>query len=77
VPCDCGQVCNGQTGCSIKTRVKEHQHNIRLEHPGKSPVAEHSINVGYRIQLQNTTILFIKSRYMDWMVREATEIELW
>jgi hypothetical protein len=39
-------------------------------------VAKHSINLGHRIQLQNTTILSTKSRYVDQMIKEATEIEL-
>jgi hypothetical protein len=32
--------------------------------------------MGHRIQLQNTTILPAKSRYMDQMIRETTEIKL-
>jgi hypothetical protein len=39
-------------------------------------VAENSINLGHRIQLQNTSILAKKSRWMDWVIREAIEIEL-
>jgi hypothetical protein len=39
-------------------------------------VAEHSINLGHRIQLQNTTILSTKPRYMDCIIKEAIEIEL-
>jgi hypothetical protein len=39
-------------------------------------VAEHSIKLGHNIQVQNTTILSIKSRYMEQVIREATEIEL-
>jgi hypothetical protein len=37
-------------------RLKEHQRHIRLEHPDKSAVAEHSIELGHRIQLQNELI---------------------
>jgi hypothetical protein len=47
--------------------------DIHLDHPDKSAVAKHSINLGHRIQLHTTTILSIKSRYMDQMIKEATE----
>jgi hypothetical protein len=75
VPCEYGEVYIRQTGRSIETRVKEHQRHIRLQHPDKSAVAEHSINLDHRIQLQNTTILSTKSRYMNRMIRETIEIE--
>jgi hypothetical protein len=76
VPCECGRVYIGQTGRSIETRIKEHQRHIRLQHPDKSAIAEHSINLDHRIQIQKTTILSTKSRYMDRMIRQAIEIEL-
>jgi hypothetical protein len=47
-----------------------------VEHPEKSAMAEHSVKLGHHTQLNNTTILFAKSRYMDWVIREATQIEL-
>jgi hypothetical protein len=74
VPCECGQIYIEQTGRSIDTEGQGAP--IRLEHPDKSAVAEHSINLGHRIQLQDITILSTKSRYMDRMIRETTEIEL-
>jgi hypothetical protein len=39
-------------------------------------MAKHSISLGHRIQLQDTSILSSKFRYMYHIIREATEIEL-
>jgi hypothetical protein len=39
-------------------------------------VAEHSISLGHRIQLQDNRILSTKSRYVDLKIAEVTEIEL-
>jgi hypothetical protein len=39
VPCEYSQVYIGQTGCSVKTRIKEHQRHIHLEQPDKSAMA--------------------------------------
>jgi hypothetical protein len=60
----------------VDIRLKEHQRHIRIEHPDKSAVAEHSINQGHRIQFHSASILAMKTRYMDCIVREAIEIEL-
>jgi hypothetical protein len=76
IPCECGKVYIGQTGRSVDIRIKEHQRHIRLDHPDKSAVAEHSIDQGHRIKFHNTSILATKTRYMDRIVREVIEIEL-
>jgi hypothetical protein len=60
----------------VNIRLKKHQGNIRLEHPDKSAVAEHSMNLGHHIQFHNTSILTTKTSYDDHIVREAIEIEL-
>jgi hypothetical protein len=75
IPCECGRVYSGHTGRSVDIRLKEHQRHTRLEHPDKS-AAEHSIDQGHRIQFHNSSIIAMKTRYMDRIVREATEIEL-
>ncbi|PNF41399.1 hypothetical protein B7P43_G14428 [Cryptotermes secundus] len=76
IPCECGKVYIGQTGRSVDTRLKEHQRHIRLEHPDKSAVAEHSIDLDHRIEFHKTAIITSKSRYLDRIILEAVEIEL-
>jgi hypothetical protein len=46
------------------------------EHPHKSAVAEHIINIENDVELHNTCILATETRYMDRTFREATETEL-
>jgi hypothetical protein len=43
--------------------------------PPGFPTAEHSIDHRHNIQFHNSSILATKTRYMDCIVREATEIE--
>jgi hypothetical protein len=56
--------------------LKEHQRNIRFEHPDKSAVAEHCVDSGHRILFHNTSILATKTRHMARIVMESTEAEL-
>jgi hypothetical protein len=76
VPCEYSQFYIGQTGRSIQTRIKGHHRHISVEQPDKSAVAEHSINLGHRIKLHDTTVLSAKSTNTDQMIWEAIEIEL-
>jgi hypothetical protein len=76
IPRECGRVYIGQAGRSVDIRLKEHQRHIRLEHPDKSAIAEHSIDQGHRTQFHNSSILAMKTRYMDRNVWETIEIEL-
>jgi hypothetical protein len=45
-------------------------------HPEKSAVAENSVDLGYRIQFHNTSVLTTETQCMDHIVREPVEIEL-
>jgi hypothetical protein len=53
--CECGRVYIRQTGRSVDIRIKEQQRHIRLDHPVKSAVAEHSIDQGHCIQFHNAS----------------------
>jgi hypothetical protein len=58
------------------SRIREHHQHIRLYHSEKSAVANHNINLGHCIQFHDTSILAKKSKCMECIIREATEIEL-
>jgi hypothetical protein len=66
----------GQTGCTITTRCKEHDHHIQLQQPEKSVVAEHSIETGHKLGFDAATVLAKSTGYMDRLINEGTETQL-
>lgn len=74
IPCGCGQVCIGQTGCWINTRIKEHHQHVCLVHLDKLGLVGHSIDLEHCIQLQIISSIFIKSRYMGCIIRSNWDL---
>jgi hypothetical protein len=76
IPCECSKVYVGQTGRTIKARLKQHKRHVCLNQLEKSAVAEHSIKTSHRIDFDSTSKLGMATRYMDHLLKEAIEIWL-
>ena len=72
IPCaDCDKVYVGQTGNSFKTRIGQHRSALRLLHPEKSALAEHSILHKHQIGWDNAKVLEKESNYNKRLFLEA------
>jgi hypothetical protein len=71
IPCEFFRVYTGLTGRSVNTRLKENQRHIRLEHPDKSVLAEHSIS-RHRTQFQSISIHTTKATRTTLLWRPMT-----
>jgi hypothetical protein len=63
-----------QTSITIDARRKKHITHIHLKQPEKLAVAEHWTDKSHCIDFNSASILGTATRYMDCLVREATEI---
>jgi hypothetical protein len=70
----CQQVYVGETGRTIKTRMKEHDAAIRLGYTERSAVAEHAER-GHEIDVNNPEILAKVKNFKTRIYREALEIK--
>jgi predicted GIY-YIG superfamily endonuclease len=76
ISCESGKVYIGQTGHSIKIRIKQHHQHHELYHPDKSAVAEHTTSLGHCIQFNDACIVAKKPRHMKHIIKEAIKMEL-
>jgi hypothetical protein len=67
-------LCVGHTGSGINIRINEHHYHNCLFKPEILTVAEHDLDFGHHILLNNARILAKKSRCMDWLMLEVIEI---
>jgi hypothetical protein len=58
----------------MKSRCKEHLGHTHSGQPEKSAVAEHRFDTGYNIGFKSISVLNRATRYMDHVIKEATEI---
>jgi hypothetical protein len=57
IPCSCGKVYIGETGRSMKIRLKEHNVDIKWNRTHKSSLAEHSLKTSHLVCLENAKII--------------------
>ena len=74
IPCECGKAYIGETGRSIKTRVKEHYADIRLNRTQKSALAQHSHGTKHPIRIEDMKVLAHVDNWSLRRIREAIEI---
>ena len=74
VTCSCVLNYIGETGWSLKVRMKEHRADIRNQCICTSALAEHSEKSRHHICLEETSMLARESHYYKRRFREALEI---
>lgn len=70
----CDRVYVGETGRTIRMRIKEHSSAIRLGHHEKSAVVEHAVQ-GHDINIGKPVILAREKHFKTRLFREALEIK--
>jgi len=72
---DCEATYVGQTKRQLKTRLKEHKSNIKLDQSKHSVISEHITKFGHSFDWENTKILDYESRYHKRLVSEMIHIK--
>jgi hypothetical protein len=72
---DCNASYVGQTKRKLKTRLKEHKNNIRLNSSKHSVISEHILNYGHTFDWENTQILDSEPNYYKRLISEMIHIK--
>lgn len=73
IDCDASYV--GQTKRQLKTRLKEHRNNIKLDPSRYSVVTEHMLQFNHKFDWDNVEILDVESNYHKRLVSEMLHIK--
>ena len=74
--CDCGKCYLGQTGRTIKCRIKEHERHTISGQNNLSAIAEHAYNnPGHNIVFNEVKVLAITEKYLPRIIKEVVEIQ--
>ena len=76
IPCECGKVYIGETGRSIRERIKEHDRDIRLARTQISAVSEHANKIGHHPLWNEVKFIDRDSHWYTHRVKEAIHIRL-
>jgi len=72
---DCEATYVGQTKRQLKTRLKEHKNNIKLDQSKHSVISEHIIKHNHSFDWENTRIMDHESRYFKRIISEMIHIK--
>jgi len=72
---DCEATYVGQTKRQLKTRLKEHRNNIKLDQSKHSVISEHITKYNHSFDWENTKIIDYESRYYKRIISEMIHIK--
>ena len=75
IPCSCGKEYIGETGRSLKVRIKEHTADLRRERISKSALAEHVHSSSHYICMEEAKLVRKEEHCLKRKIKEAIEIE--
>ena len=75
IPCSCGKQCVGETGATVKTRIKQHQKAVFENKKNDSALAEHADICNGSVQWDKASILASENKFFRRSVRESLEIQ--